>query len=43
LSAVIKVARFMVVQQALERSGLLDKDGLDGDSAYESDDGSSPP
>jgi hypothetical protein len=43
LSAVIKVARFMVVQQALERSGPLDKDRLDGDSAYKSDDGSSPP
>ncbi|CAG5136910.1 uncharacterized protein ALTATR162_LOCUS4 [Alternaria atra] len=36
LSAVIKVARFMVVQQALELSGPLDEDELD-DSAYESD------
>jgi superfamily II DNA helicase RecQ len=36
LSAVIKVARFMVVQQALELSGPLD-DELDDDSAYESD------
>jgi hypothetical protein len=43
LLAVIKVAQFMVVQQVLERSGLLDKDGLDGDSVYKSDDGSSPP
>jgi hypothetical protein len=39
LSAVIKVARFMVVQQALELSGPLDEDD---DSAYESED-SSPP
>ena len=40
LSAVIKVARFMVVQQALELSDPFDDDG---DSAYESDDASSPP
>jgi hypothetical protein len=39
LSAVIKVARFMVVQQALELSGPLDEDD---DSAYEGND-SSPP
>jgi hypothetical protein len=42
LSAVIKVARFMVVQQALELSepwdeGALDEDEFDNDSAYESD------
>jgi RecQ family ATP-dependent DNA helicase len=38
LSAVIKVARFMVVQHALELSGPLDRDELDDDnSAYESD------
>ncbi|KAI8930521.1 hypothetical protein NX059_012133 [Plenodomus lindquistii] len=37
LSAVIKVARFMVVQQALEKSGPLDDDDFDDDSAYESD------
>nr|GEZ17793.1 RecQ helicase L2 [Tanacetum cinerariifolium] len=42
LSAVIKVARFMVVQQALELSGSSDdEDEFDSDSAYESD--SSPP
>jgi hypothetical protein len=47
LSAVIKVARFMVVQQALELSGASNDDGedelddFDSDSAYESD--SSPP
>jgi hypothetical protein len=33
----------MVVQQALERSGLLDKDRLDGDSAYKSNNSSSLP
>jgi RecQ family ATP-dependent DNA helicase len=43
LSAVIKVARFMVVQQALELSGPLDEDEFDSDSAYESDDSSNPP
>jgi hypothetical protein len=44
LSAVIKVARFMVVQQALEMSDLLDsEDEFDSDSAYESDDSSNPP
>jgi hypothetical protein len=37
LSAVIKVARFMVVQQGLELSGPLDDDDSDSDSAYESD------
>ncbi|KAL1641350.1 hypothetical protein SLS61_010138 [Didymella pomorum] len=46
LSAVIKVARFMAVQQALELSGSMDEDGdedeLDSDSAYESDNSSSP-
>jgi RecQ family ATP-dependent DNA helicase len=43
LSAVIKVARFMVVQQALELSGPLgDEDPVDDDSAYESDNGSHP-
>ncbi|KAJ8106608.1 hypothetical protein OPT61_g9423 [Boeremia exigua] len=44
LSAVIKVARFMVVQQALELSGPSNDDEMDdfdSDSAYESD--SSPP
>jgi hypothetical protein len=41
LSAVIKVARFMVVQQALELLGPLDdEDEFDSDSAYESDDSS---
>jgi superfamily II DNA helicase RecQ len=39
LSAVIKVARFMVVQQALELSEPFREDEFDGDSAYESDDG----
>jgi hypothetical protein len=43
LSAVIKVARFMVVQQALELSGPLDEDEFNSDSAYESDDSSNPP
>jgi hypothetical protein len=43
LSAVIKVARFIVVQQALELSGPLDEDEFDSDSAYESDDSSNPP
>jgi hypothetical protein len=38
LSAVIKVAQFMVVQQALELSKLLN-DTFDDDSAYESDSG----
>jgi hypothetical protein len=36
LSAVIKVARFMLVQQALELSGPFDEE-LESDSAYESD------
>jgi hypothetical protein len=44
LSAVIKVARFMVVQQALEMSSPLDgEDEFDSDSAYESDNSSNPP
>ena len=48
LSAVIKVARFMVVQQALELSGPLNDDedeldDFDSDSAYESDDSSNLP
>jgi hypothetical protein len=43
LSAVIKVTRFMVVQQALELSGPLDdEDEFDSDSAYESNDSSHP-
>jgi hypothetical protein len=33
----------MVVQQALELLGLLDKDEFDSDSAYESDNSSNPP
>jgi superfamily II DNA helicase RecQ len=37
LSAVIKVARFMVVQQALELSEPFNDDDFDDDSAYESD------
>jgi superfamily II DNA helicase RecQ len=41
LSAVIKVARFMVVQQALELSEPFD-DTFDDDSAYESDSGQRP-
>lgn len=41
LSAVIKVARFMVVQQALELSEPLD-DTFDDDSAYESDSSQRP-
>jgi hypothetical protein len=36
LSAVIKVARFMLLQQALELSGLFDEE-LESDSAYKSD------
>jgi hypothetical protein len=40
LSAVMKIARFMVVQQGLELSELFDDDELDSDSAYESDDSS---
>jgi RecQ family ATP-dependent DNA helicase len=43
LSAVIKVARFMVVQQALELSGPSDNNEFDSDSAYESDNSSNPP
>ncbi|RYO48247.1 hypothetical protein AA0116_g12773 [Alternaria tenuissima] len=43
LSAVIKVARFVVVQQALELSGPLDEDEFNSDSAYKSDDSSNPP
>jgi RecQ family ATP-dependent DNA helicase len=42
LSAVIKVARFMVVQQALELSEPFDEDEFDDDSAYESDSGRPP-
>ena len=42
LSAVIKVARFMVVQQALELSQPFDEDEFDDDNAYESD-SSRPP
>jgi hypothetical protein len=41
LSAFIKVARFMVVQQALELSEPLD-DTFDDDSAYESDSSRQP-
>jgi hypothetical protein len=37
LSAVIKVARFMVVQQALELSEAFNDDKFDSDSAYDSD------
>ena len=41
LSAVIKIARFIVVQQGLELSELFnDDDESDSDSAYESDDSS---
>lgn len=43
LSAVIKVARFMVVQQALELSEPFREDEFDSDSAYESDDTGHPP
>jgi hypothetical protein len=43
LSAVIKVVRFMVVQQALELSGPLDDDEFDSDSAYESNGSNNPP
>ena len=47
LLAVIKVARFMVVQQALELSGPLNDDedeldDFDSDSAYESDSSNLP-
>jgi hypothetical protein len=42
LSAVIKVAQFMVVQQALELSEPFDEDDFDDDSAYESDSGRPP-
>ena len=42
LSAVIKIARFMVVQQALELSGPWDEDEFNSDSAYESDNSSNP-
>lgn len=38
LSAVIKVARFMVVQRALELSEPFREDEFDSDSAYESED-----
>ncbi|OAG04282.1 uncharacterized protein CC84DRAFT_1259721 [Paraphaeosphaeria sporulosa] len=41
LSAVIKVARFMIVQQALELSELF-KDDVDGNSTYKSDSKSTP-
>jgi hypothetical protein len=37
LSAVIKVARFMVVQQALEVLELFTDDEFESDSAYKSD------
>ncbi|KAK4944533.1 hypothetical protein LTR66_014488 [Elasticomyces elasticus] len=37
LSAMIKVARFMVVQQALELSEPFEEDKFGGDDAYESD------
>jgi hypothetical protein len=44
LSAIIKVAQFMVVQQALEMSGLLDsEDEFDSNSAYKSNNSSNPP
>jgi superfamily II DNA helicase RecQ/uncharacterized C2H2 Zn-finger protein len=42
LSAMIKVARFMVVQQALELSEPFREDEFDSDSAYESDDSGHP-
>lgn len=42
LSSTIKVARFMVVQQALELSAPFDDDEFDSDSAYESEGGSNP-
>jgi hypothetical protein len=42
LSAVIKVARFMVVPKALELSEPFDDDEFDSDSVYESDDSSYP-
>jgi len=42
LSSVIKITRFMVVQQALELSEPFDEDDFDDDSAYGSDPGSSP-
>jgi superfamily II DNA helicase RecQ len=42
LSAVIKVARFMVVQQALELSEPFQDDEWEDDSAYESDPSRSP-
>jgi hypothetical protein len=37
LSAVIKVARFIIVQQALELSELFNNSTFDEDDAYESD------
>jgi RecQ family ATP-dependent DNA helicase len=40
LSSIIKIARFMVVQQALELSDPFDEEEFDSDSAYESDDNS---
>jgi superfamily II DNA helicase RecQ len=43
LSAVIKVARFMVVQQALELSEPFQEDEFDSDSAYESEHGDNVP
>ena len=42
LSAVIKVTRFLVVQQGLELSEPFNDDEFDSDSAYESDDSSHP-
>jgi hypothetical protein len=43
LLAVIKVAQLMVVQQALELLGLLNKDGFDSNSAYKSNNSSNLP
>jgi hypothetical protein len=42
LSSVIKITRFIVVQQALELSEPFNEDDFDDDSAYGSDGGSSP-
>ena len=42
LSAIIKVARFMIVQQALELSEPFEGDDIDGDSTYASDSESTP-
>jgi superfamily II DNA helicase RecQ len=43
LSSTIKIARFMVIQQALELSEPFQEDEFDSDSAYESDNNSQPP